>query len=567
MTKHSMERTFALLLALLATQACSESPDKTTEVQPDASPSPTAKTERPVSACTDVQRSNPLKAGEVAEHRQFELPVIRYPFGAARRFWGFGIGLRIDESGRVACYQVGEDVELGGERLAILRTVGAWRYTPFARDEKPVTAFVYEHVAEEELPQAHLPLPDVPLEQVRIALERIGGHGTFEYRVEIRGDGTVFYHGKSGMVAGGEHHYSVPTQEVAQLVDSLRSKDIWSLKSAYRAEVDDAPEYRLSLTLGPHTRTLQDNMGQEAGMPRAVSEFEDEVDRVARTDMWRDVGPDAVEILKAEGFVFSSPAGAGLLGRAVAEGEDEDAILALIELGTPLEEVDNPLRMRPVLESALSRRFGRVAQALIDRGALKTNGRRDREKIEAAFHLALAAGRLELVKMVWDAAGSAHRPKLTFRDSSGGRYAPTKRFVTKQSPVTLTIGTWDPSGGERASIVEWLAAQGCDLHALSARGENLLHSAASSSDRPLVRYLLARGVDPLVVNDLGYLPLTTTVDEEVALMLLQAGADRLAMRDEAIRLRFTAARERIRAVAEHDRWLRVLEWLEAHPPR
>lgn len=572
MTKHSMERTFALMLALLATQACSDSPATTADTQPDAKPTPTAKSERPVPACTDALRSNsPLRPNEVARNRRFELPVIRYPFGAARKFWGFGMGLRIDESGRVACYHVGEDVELGGERLAVLRTVGGWQYTPFARGGKPITAFVYEHVGEEERPQARLALPDVPLEQVRISLERSFCMGSCNYRVEVRGDGTAFYSGKGFTIVEGEHRYSVPPSEVARLVDSLRSKDIWSLRSAYRAQISDAPENELSFTFGPHTRKLSDYMGQEAGMPRAVSEFEDEVDRAARIAMWNHFEPGAVEILKAEGFEFSSVAGAELLARAVAFGENEDAMLALIELGAPLEMVDSPKArhqglLRPLLEVALSNRRGRVAKVLIDRGALNRDGRRDRKKIDAAFRAAVAGGRLKLVELVWNAAGSAHRPKLMFHDTTAGKYTSKAASVSKQSPLTLTLRrTNETEGWEGAAIAEWLAARGCDLNARSAYGETLLHIAANSGDEPLVRYLLEEGVDPLVPNKFGYLAMTGTGDENVALMLLEAGAGLLATQNDVGRLRFATERKRLRFTAEREQWQRILERTESHP--
>lgn len=564
-----------IMLAVLATQACSESRDTAAAPTREADFTPAATIGGPVPICAERQLGEiAIRPDEVAKHRRFELPVIRYSHGAAPEAWGMDIALSIDETGNVACYRALQDgVQSSSERLAILKDIGGWRYTPFIRGGHPVAALVYEHVPEEESPQAHRPLPDVPLEQVRIALERTSGgwYSNPAYRVEIRGDGTALYLGKSGVVVEGEHRYRVPAREVARLVESLRSKDIWSFEPSYNSNSADSPIYRLTVVLGARQRTVEDNAGQSIGMPRAVSEFQDEVDRVARTVMWKDFTLGAVEMLKAERFVFASPAGAELLARAMARSSDEDAILALIELGAPLEVPDSPKARhqgwtRPLLEVALARRHVRVAKVLIDHGALASEGRRDQKKIDAAFRTAVAGGRLELVELIWETAGPAHRPKLVFDDTTAGPYVPKERAVSKQSPLTLTLQRRNADAEwEGAAIAEWLAARGCDLNARSALGETLLHTAASTNDGPLVRYLLAQGVDALAQDQYGHLALTRTGDEDVALQLLEAGADQFGTRNAASRHRFTAARERLRLIAVHEHWRRVLAWMEANP--
>ena len=63
---------------------------------------------RTVSACIDQQLlAYAPKNDEAKSHRRFDLPKIRYPFGAqlpSRDGWGFELTVRVDELGRVVCH-------------------------------------------------------------------------------------------------------------------------------------------------------------------------------------------------------------------------------------------------------------------------------------------------------------------------------------------------------------------------------------------------------------------------------------------------------------------------------
>jgi hypothetical protein len=48
------------------------------------------------------------KPDEVETHRQFTLPFISYPFDTKMPDWGFNLIVRIDESGRVVCFQMND---------------------------------------------------------------------------------------------------------------------------------------------------------------------------------------------------------------------------------------------------------------------------------------------------------------------------------------------------------------------------------------------------------------------------------------------------------------------------
>lgn len=74
-------------------------------------------------------------------------------------------------------------------------------------------------------------------------------------------------------------------------------------------------------------------------MPSSVSEFEDQVHKVAGAEGGIHLSAAAVAVLKEEQLHFASQAGADLLARAVRNNDthDDAAILSLVSLGAPIE--------------------------------------------------------------------------------------------------------------------------------------------------------------------------------------------------------------------------------------
>jgi len=297
-------------------------------------------------------------------------------------------------------------------------------------------------------------------------------------------------------------------------------------------------------------------------MPSTISDFEDEVDLIARSSIWINLTRDAIEYLKAEGYDFSSPAAGDMLARAIAnEGtHDDEAMLSLIALGAP---IDRPIpRGRPhleversVIEEALLKRRAILIDPLIAKGALQTDGKPDQGKIDAAFRAAIRGGDLTFVQKIWEIAGDSQRPTLTFDGISSELSidSDSRARLRKPSPVTLLLSP--PSNATRPwdglAIAKWLAAQGCDLKAAAADGTTLLQIATEAGHADFVRYLLDQGIHTSTPGRSGLPTLDSAANEEVALILLEAGADTSRMSDF-----------RDRAEAKH--WTRVLAWLSAH---
>jgi hypothetical protein len=493
------------------------------------------------------------KRDELLRHRT-QGPVVNYPFGTVMPDggWGVDVSLRIDELGRVACYgandQFDRPIRFTAERIAALRDLN---YQPFLLEGRAVSAVATEEIREQELP-VHLAMPSVPLDKVHIALERSGCFGTCpSYRVDIFGDGRAVYRGRGFVDVEGEHHYRVSREAVSDLVQSLRAKDIWSMRPSYRGMVTDNPSYQLTIQLGDAVHQIDDYVGAMAGMPIVVTDFEDQVDKVAKSAMWINLSTQGMKLLEEEDFPFNSPAGAALLRRALAnDAADDAAAVRLIELGAPLISATKPtLRSsrRPLLMEALRNRHASAVAALIERGALVKDGRVDHASLDTAFRAAIEGGRLALVKQIWDSGGGV-RPALYFDDiGDGGGDA---RVV----PIALALRVPYSNKGDwqGLEIAQWLQGQGCDLTAHAANGATLLHIATEASDRNFVAYLLSQGVDPSTPGEFGLPALGGARDEDIAMMLIQAGTD-LSMMDED--------GKSFRKYAAERHWMRVLALL------
>lgn len=551
-----MKRLIALTALLWSLQACGSEPAPTT---------PTAV----IPECSDAQLLGYApKDEELQAHRQFAMPVISYPFGTERQFdWGLSLKVRVDEAGAVVCYKpvkaffAQELPILNDERRAQIAKLSSWRYKPFVQDGRPVAAVLSEHVAEQESPEKHLPLPEVPLDKVRIVLNRSGCFGTCpSYQVEIRGDGSVVYTGEFFVDVKGEHRYRIPMKDVAALVESLRAKDLWSMRPVYRAGITDNPTYQLTLDMGGQVHQIEDYVGTAAGMPLVVSQFEEEVDKVSRSSQWTRLSKEAVDRLEAEGFAFRSDAGRDLLFRAVANRDSQnngESMARMLELGTPTDEP--PAKKMPsfadvsgsLIDNALERRRSLLIAPLIAKGALETNGKPDQAKVDSAFRAAIKGGRLSLVQQIWQASERASHPALTFVDESDD-----EEKVRKVAPVTLLLEYRGHENyrWEGLEIAQWLVAQGCDLKAARANGDTLLHIAAGAGDVAFVRYLLDQGFDPQTPGEFGMPALGGADNEDVAMLLLEAGSDPSKMDDRP---------GEFLAYAKERHWARVVAWLDA----
>ncbi|HVY84198.1 MAG TPA: DUF6438 domain-containing protein [Caulobacterales bacterium] len=124
-------------------------------------------------------------------------------------------------------------------------------------------------------------------EPVTITLARTPCFGFCpDYTVTITSDGAVTYHGQRFVRVTGEQHATASREDVAHLIDMIHRADFFNLRDAYRAQVTDLPSTTITVVEGARTKTVVDYAGEHVGMPHAVTEIEQEIDRVAGTERW-----------------------------------------------------------------------------------------------------------------------------------------------------------------------------------------------------------------------------------------------------------------------------------------
>ena len=106
------------------------------------------------------------------------------------------------------------------------------------------------------------------------------------YTVTITGDGQVTYVGGAFVNVMGEQRANISPSEVQSLLRRFDAVHFESLSDAYRAQVSDLPTYTIVLERNGHRKAVVDYGGLSAGMPEAVRDLQNEIDRVAATSRW-----------------------------------------------------------------------------------------------------------------------------------------------------------------------------------------------------------------------------------------------------------------------------------------
>lgn len=504
-----------------------------------------------------------ILAIDVGAHSRHAASVIAYASGT-RRPRAVDLDVRVDASGSTVCYVPSARLDALDEehRRVLLEQASGWEYVPFARDGMAIPVMVQEHVWPVELPARHRSMPEVSLKAVKLTLTR--GMCLLDcpdYTVEVRGDGRVTYIGNRGVDVEGRHAWRIEPSAVATLVRSARDKDLWSLNSDYSAGVPDSPGTRISMDMGGEVHTIDGSSGGLAGMPANVTTFEDEIDRLSGAREWVRLSAGTLGRLQANGLRLDSAEAGKLLHRVAGHDDsvDDTSALRLIEGGAPIGG-DGGSRHCPcgdaggVLSVALRNRRRALVPALVARGALQSRGGLDQGKLDAAFRDAIVGGDASLVETIWNAGGEAHRPALTFVDDTGDTEG-----ATGPLPVSLLLIRryfQPPAGWDGFAVARWLVRHGVGLKGRIGYGDTLLHVAARAGDAAFVRYLLAQGFDVNAPGEEFIPPIYATHDEDVALMLLDAGADASL---------YVRSGYSLRVFAQNNRWWRVLAWLDAHP--
>lgn len=378
------------------------------------------------------------------------------------------------------------------------------------------------------------------------------------YRVEIHGDGRMLYEGFSHVDAIGKERYQLPPGEMSKLVQSAMSKNLMSLRENYSANFTDLPTNTLQLTLGGKSHQIIDYVGVAAGMPASVTQFQNEIDDVLQRAMRQRLSPQGLAQLAAQGFAFDTAEGINLLrraARAASNSRDEDW-LAVFDMLTPARMSGPQKQQAGAVQEGMANTAtweGRTAlvRQMVMRGALLTAGKHDKRKIDRVFFTAVSAGRPDLVSMLVHLPDGAPRPALDYIVPAAAPGKPGRR----QSLLFLLSGDRTMSTPARDfAVARLLIENGCNPRARADDGDTLLHIAARSNDPAFVRYVLGLGVEPSRLGVFGMPALGSTSNEEVAMLLLEAGTSKRALN----------TLPGFRESSQKQNWTRVLAWLKAH---
>jgi hypothetical protein len=114
-----------------------------------------------------------------------------------------------------------------------------------------------------------------------------------DYAVTVRGDGSVRYVGRNFVLERGERTGRADPADVARLRAMIRQAGFFALRDEYRARATDLPTSTVAVEDEGRVKTVIDYGGDLVGMPAAVRQIQDEIDRVAGTARWiRGEGPD-----------------------------------------------------------------------------------------------------------------------------------------------------------------------------------------------------------------------------------------------------------------------------------
>ena len=494
------------------------------------------------------------RAHELKPHRR-TIPVkgVREGFNQLR------LTLTVSPAGDVL------DAEAGGDKDAmkfwpqLQEEVRGWRFAPFEKDGRPVTAEVEEYVdlvPPEKLPQTHVPPPILkPDSKIVITLSRSGCFGSCpSYDVTVSND-TIMFEGRGFVAASGKHTDIADSGAVRDLAKRFIDADFYSMNPSYSAAVTDNPTYILSITIDGAKKVVQDYVGSWVGMPAVISELEDAVDELAETDRWINAEAGLIRSLQSESFDFHSERAQAMLREAAGRGQVE-TVRALLQAGVPLkavprkrshdEDEDIP---RGWLTSASM--HPEVLKVFIDAGVSK-NDQRDKD---LALASSARSGHLDAVKalITYGANPNADLSKLTVEHDSGGmtvgeegagsiliyaaesgtpelireilRYHPKLEARDREGKTAIFYASDyrnDDEEGARVECVRILAQAGANVNARDKDGNTPLHETFLTE---VEEELLRLGADVNARNNDGETPIFTNVDQEAIPLFIRHGAD------------------------------------------
>jgi ankyrin repeat protein len=529
----------------------------------------------------DKRQSNPsfdydvARGHEIKPHRRtIPLKGVRPGFNQLR------LTLIVSPAGDVASADASGEDETLKFWPQLQDEVRLWKFTPFERNGKVVTAEVEEYidlVPPERLPKRHVAAPTVrPNSKVAITLVRTGCFGSCpSYSVTVSTEGIAF-DGGGFVIAAGKHADSVNADEVRNLARRFVAADFYSMAASYRASVTDNPTYVLTIAIDGHKKEVEDYVGQWEGMPAVITELEDKVDMLGGTQRWVEGRDGLVSALREEKFNFETFEAQLMLKEAASRGETA-TVRELLGAGVPLEPKPAPKPEEPDLGVPFegvgwlnaASHHPETLQVFID--ALASN--KDQNDKDLALAGAARSGSLQAVRALigYGANPNADLSKLTVIESAGGmtlgapgagsvliyaaesgnpemvleilRYHPKLEQRDREGKTAVFAAgeyRYEIEESMRVECVRLLVDAGADVNARDNEGNTPLHETFLTH---VEEELLKLGADVNARNKDGETPIFTTVDNDAIPLFIEHGAD-LTIRNNKGETVMEAAKEK-----------------------
>lgn len=428
--------------------------------------------------------------------------------------------------------------------------VSQWKFTPFTKGGKPVTAEVHESIVllpPERLPKTHVAPPPITQDsKVTIELQRTCCDEINDFHnINLSPDGIVFW-GAHG-VADGTHTDKIDNDALLALAKRFAAADFYSMEDSYCG----APIFSssLSISIDGHKKSVRDCEGQWAGMPTVILELEDEVDAAARTKRWTEGEEGLVAALQAEKFDFASYDAQRTLENAAVGGQSA-TVRELLAAGVPIKPLPAPSPDDiPVQLLTAASRDPDMLRIFLDSGVSKD----DQKEKDRALNEAATAGRLEAVRSL---IAYGANPNVDFiKLLSGGadvaievqgagsmlisaarsgnpevvkeilRYGPNLETREQNGKTALFVAGESTRSDEdegRLECVRMLAKAGARVDVRDINGNTLLHKSYLLD---VGEELLKLGADVNAQNRDGETPIFTNGNVQVIPLFLQHGAD------------------------------------------
>jgi len=437
-------------------------------------------------------------------------------------------------------------------------------YKPWVIDGVPTRVKIQDYVSllPPEKYGPSVPFPDVTdLSTVSIGLSRTPCFGSCPaYELTLAGDGTLHFSGHSSVLIPGDHTAHISPDKVRELLTLFRKADFFSANNVYRGNWTDNPTQKVSLTIGPLSKTVTDYVGTDVGLPLAIRNLEAQIDEAADTARWVATDEATLPSLRAEKWPFSAATEQNLTLYntviAVAPGQSrapvntqllEQFLAAKAPVISAIQKVPSPIcvassggdlalvrRMAGVVKSfpplvlsqclmnAAGAGSAAVFQFWLDRGAVlkSTAPVLDRNGYPGPTLLtnAIAGGDLTIVRRILDVGADLSSPQKDTPLLSWTIAASRSNQLPELIAMLVAAGA-DPNARDwmgqtplitnnfRPDLVKPLLAAGAKLEERDKNGRTAL--IAHAFYEPMVKELLAAGADPAPADARGNTALST----------------------------------------------------------